>query len=149
MAVTATQGLVLADIADKIRGIDFAMLTTRSDTGRIIARPMSNNREVDFDGNSHFFAYDDTQMVADIARDPVVALGFQSKSGLFGQRPFVLAIEGRAELVRDPAGFAEHWHKALDGWFQRGIETPGLVMIKVHATHAHYWDGMDGGEISC
>jgi general stress protein 26 len=27
------------------------------------------------------------------------------------------------------------------------VDTPGLVMIKVRAERAHYWDGEDEGEI--
>ena len=53
----------------------------------------------------------------------------------------------QAEIVRDMARFEEHWHKALDAWFKDGTDTPGLVMIKVHAERIHYWNGMDDGEV--
>ncbi len=42
----------LSDIAEKMRDIDIAMLSTHSDNGTIAARPMSNNRQVDYDGDS-------------------------------------------------------------------------------------------------
>lgn len=137
----------LPDIAEKMRDIDFTMLSTRAPGGAIGSRPMSNNREVDYDGDSYYFSYDDAQSVADIAADPQVGLSFQGKSGMLGMRPFFVAVEGKAELIRDKSRFAEHWTSGLDRWFPQGVDTPGLVMIKVHASRVHYWDGEDEGEL--
>ena len=109
---------------------------------------MSNNRDVDYDGNSYYFTTDDSQMVADIGRDKQVGLSFHGKSGLLGMRPFFVAVEGDADVVRDKAAFAEHWTKDLDRWFEQGIDTPGLVLLHVRATRIHYWDGEDEGEIA-
>ena len=138
----------LADISRIMRDIDFAMLSTHSEGGQIGARPMSNNRQVDYDGDSYYFALDDTRSVAEIARDPAVGLAFQAKSGLLGMRPVFLAVEGHAELIREHASFKQHWTTDLDRWFDQGIDTPGLVLIKVHAVRVHYWDGEDEGEVA-
>ena len=138
----------LADLSEKMRDIDFAMLSTHTAGGAIGARPMSNNRDVEYDGDSFYFAHDSARSVHDIAADPQVGLSFLGKSGLLGRRPFFVAVEGRAELIRDKAQFAEHWTTDLDRWFEQGVETPGLVLIKVAATRVHYWDGEDEGEIA-
>lgn len=137
----------LSDLSEKMRDIDFCILVTHGEGGEIGGRPMSNNREVDYDGDSFFFTSEETRMVSEIKRDPRVALSYQGSSGILGQRPFMAHIEGRAELVRDKSRFAEHWSSDLDNWFEHGTDTPGLVMIKVHAGRVHYWDGMDEGEI--
>jgi general stress protein 26 len=137
----------LADLSEKMRDIDFTMLSTRAANGAIGSRPMSNNRDVEYDGDSFFFTSEDTQMVQDISRDPIVGLTLQGKSGMLGMRPFFVAIEGRAELIRDKAKFAEHWTKDLDRWFEQGIDTPGIVLIKAHAESVHYWDGEEEGEV--
>jgi general stress protein 26 len=42
----------LSDISEKMRDIDIAMLCTHTEGGAIAGRPMSNNREVDYDGDS-------------------------------------------------------------------------------------------------
>ena len=139
--------LSLSDISEKMRDIDFTMLSTRTEGGALAARPMSNNREVDYDGDSYFFTCDETRLVADIMRDPNVGLAYQAKSGMLGMKPFFVAVEGRAEAIKDKARFEEHWHKELDAWFKEGVDTPGLTLIKVYAERLHYWDGYDSGEL--
>ncbi|MDB5964385.1 MAG: pyridoxamine 5-phosphate oxidase [Polaromonas sp.] len=131
----------LSELSEKMRKIDIAMLTTHSDGGAMAGRPMSNNGEVDYDGDSWYFTWEQSRMVADIRRDPKVALAFQA------EKAFLVAVEGKAELVSDKAAFKEHWTPGLDRWFKDGVDTPGLVMIRVHASRIHYWDGEDDGEI--
>jgi general stress protein 26 len=137
----------LPDLAKRMRDIDFAMLATHTDGGAIAARPMSNNRQVEYDGDSWFFADGNTRMVADIERTSDVSLTYQGTAGLLGMRPFFIAIEGHARLVRDKTLFAAHWTSGLERWWPQGIETPDLVLIQVTGERAHYWDGEDEGEL--
>lgn len=137
----------LQDISEKMRDIDFTILSTRSDKGSIAGRPMSNNREVEFDGDSFFFTYSDTRSVSDIRGDPRVGLAYQSKSGMLGMKPFFLTVEGEASLIDDKAQFKEHWTKDLEDWFKDGVDTPGMMLIKVEARRLHYWDGTDEAEL--
>jgi general stress protein 26 len=139
--------LSLKQISEKMRDIDFAVLSTRTEGGALAGRPMSNNREVEFDGDSYFFACDDARTVSDIQRDPNVGLAYQAKSGMLGLKPFFLTLEGRASLIKDKARFAEHWNRDLDSWFKQGIDTPGLTLIKVRAERLHYWDGYEEAEL--
>ena len=139
--------LRLPEISEKMRDIDFAILSTRTEGGAVAGRPMSNNRQVEFDGDAYFFTCGDTRTVADIERDPQVGLAYQGKSGMLGVKPFFITVEGDGELIRDKARFAEHWTKDLDAWFKQGVETPDLTMIKVRAKRLHYWDGYDEGEL--
>jgi general stress protein 26 len=139
--------LTLKQIADRMAGIDFGMLSTRAAGGALASRPMSNNGEVEYRGDSYFFSYEDTRKVADITRDARVGLTFTGTKGLLGRPPLFIAIEGEAELIRDKAAFAERWTSGLEHWFEQGIDTPGLILIKVAARRVHYWDGDDEGEI--
>jgi general stress protein 26 len=139
--------MTLSDLSDKMRDIDFAMLSTRAEGGQIAARPMSNNGDVDYDGDSFFFTFEQSHTVQDIQRDPQVGLSFTGAKGLLGKPPMFISVEGNAELIRDKAAFEAHWTKDLDYWFKDGIDTPGIVLIKVHASRLHYWDGQDDGEI--
>jgi len=131
----------LADIAERIKEIDFAMLTTVASDGGIASRPMSNNQDVEYDGDSYYFTSDEADMVSEIAANSNVGLTFH------GEGAFFIAVAGHAELIRDKVAFEEHWTSDLDEWFEDGVDTPGLVLIKVHADRLHYWDGEDSGEI--
>ena len=137
----------LSDISEAMRDIDFCMLSTRTAAGGIAARPMSNNREVDYDGDSYFFACDDAHSIGEIEADPNVGLTYHGKDHLLGRPGIFISIEGKAELIRDKAQFEKHWTKGLERWFKEGTDTPGLVLIKVHADRLHYWDGGEEGDV--
>ncbi|WP_396595108.1 pyridoxamine 5'-phosphate oxidase family protein [Brevundimonas sp. R86498] len=140
--------LILKELSKKMRAIDFTMLTTRTAGGALTSRPMSNNGEVDYDGDSWFFTTEDAGMVGDIMADPIVGLTLTGERGLLGKPGIFIAIEARAELIRDKTLFAEHWTRGLDRWFPQGIETPGLVLIQAHASRIAYWDGEDEGDLA-
>jgi general stress protein 26 len=145
----AKKTLTLAELSEYLRDIDFCMLTTVSDGG-LAGRPMSNNRDVEFDGDCYFFSDGDSRTVTDLERDSTVALAFQGSAGVMGVvgKPGIfIAIEGKGEPIRDKAQFARHWRKELKRWWPAGIDTPGLTLIKVAADRIHYWDGDAEGEI--
>ena len=139
--------MTLPELAKKIRDIDFCMLLTKSEGGEIAGRPMSNNRDVDYDGDSWFFIMEDTRTFADIQRDPKVALALQGSKSLLGAPGIFINIEGEAEVFRDKALMRQHWVPDLERWWKDGIDTPGLLLLKVHAGRIHYWDGEDEGEL--
>ena len=140
----------MADISEAMRDIDFCTLATHTAGGAIGARPMSNNRNVDFDGDAWFFTYDNRQMVNDIGGDPNVGVTYMGSAGLkgiLGAPGAFFHVVGKAAVIRDKARFAEHWDKSLDRWFPKGPHTPGTVLIKVTAERIHYWDGEEDGEV--
>ncbi len=141
----------LKDISDAMREIDFCTLATRTADGAIASRPMSNNRNVDYDGDSWFFTYDDRQMIRDIESDAHVGatyMGDPGVMGLFGKPGLFIHVEGQASLVRDRASFQVHWEKGLDRWFPQGPATASLIMVRVTARRIHYWDGMEEGDVA-
>lgn len=140
--------MTLSDISKEMRDIDIAMLSTRATGGEIAGRPMSNNGDVEYDGDSFFFARERAHLITDIERDPNVGLSFQGSKGLLGSPPVFISVEGKATVIRDRAQFNEHWCSDLDDWFEDGVDTPDLVLIKVHASRIHYWDGKDEGELT-
>jgi general stress protein 26 len=142
-----TQEMTLQDLAKKIGDIDFTMLSTRAAGGEIAARPMSNNGDVEYDGDSWFFTSEEAEMVSEIEREPQIGLSLQGKSGLLGKPPIFISIEATAELIRDKAAFQQHWTSSLDRWFPQGPDTPGIVLIKAHAKRIKYWDGEEQGEV--
>lgn len=139
--------MTLPELSAKMRDIDFGMLSTRAENGAMASRPMSNNGEVEFQGDAFFFAHGDARTVVDIGRDNQVGLTFTGAAGLLGKPPLFIAIEGTAELIRDKAAFSDRWTTDLDHWFEQGVDTPGLTLIKVHADRIHYWDGAHEAEV--
>jgi general stress protein 26 len=140
--------LTLHDLSKKMARLDFTMMATRSADGTITARPMSNNGDVAYHGDSYFFAYRDSRKVADLRADPRTTLSYTGAAGMLGGLPLFVAVEGRAALIEDRQAFADHWTKDLDRYFPEGIDTPGIVMIRVDADRIRYWDGSDEGEIT-
>lgn len=131
----------LKDLAKEMKGIDICFLSTHGADGDVRTRPMSNNGEVDYDGESHFFALDTTFTVQDVSNDSRVALGFTGKHWKF------IAVQGTATLSKDKQAFKDHWSKDLDLWFQEGIDTEGLTLIRVKAQRIHWWDKASEGEL--
>lgn len=140
--------LTLPELAKKMKDIDFTMLSTRTASGAIAARPMSNNGDVEYDGDSWFFGFEDSGGVEDIKRDPSVGLSLHGGKSLLGKPGLFIAVEGAAELIHDKAAFKAHWTHDMDRWAEQGPDTPGIVLIKVHASRIHYWDGEDEGEFT-
>ncbi len=141
-------GMDLADVAEALKDIDFVMLNTHTDGGQIAGRPMSNNRQVEYDGDSWFFVDQDSRVFSEARRDPNVTLSVQGSKGLLGKPPLFLCIEGKAEIVDDLATLEEHWVSELKRWWPDGPATPGIALLKVRATRIHYWNGEDQGEAS-
>jgi general stress protein 26 len=137
----------LEDISERMAGIDIAVLSTHTEGGQIANRPMSNNGDVAYDGTSYYFTFEEARAVRDIQANPNVALGFVGEGGIFTDAIYV-AVEGSAELVRDKAAFKAHWTSDLDRWFEKGVDTPNIVLIKVKATRITYWDGEEEGEVT-
>src|SRR5687767_8728355 len=73
---TMRMAKTMQDISEAMRDIDVCTLSTHTGGGSIGARPMSNNRNVEFDGDAWFFTYENRQMVNDIGGDPNVGVTY-------------------------------------------------------------------------
>ena len=137
MTETTSRTTDLQAVAELLAKLDICMLTTRADDGTLHGRPMSNNGDVEFDGDSWFFARDDSRKVVEIEATPAVELAFiDTANGVW------INVEGTASIVRDDVERKrELWHEALDRWFEDGPEDPEVVLIKVEARHIDAWSG--------
>lgn len=131
----------LAYISIKMKNIDLCMFTTKSGRGSLSSRPMSNNGDVKYDGNSYFFSFEKSQKVKDITNDAAVSLDFITKDNLF------INVTGKAKIIKSKTAMEEHWVPSLNKWFDKGVDTPGVVMIAVKAGRIKYWHKMQQGEI--
>jgi general stress protein 26 len=125
----------LAAIAALLRQLDICMLTTRAEDGGLHGRPMSNNGDVEYDGDSWFFAEDGSRKVLEIDADARVELAFIDTS-----RATWINVEGDAVVIRDdPDRKRALWIDDLERWFENGPDDPGVVLIKVSARHIDAW----------
>ena len=132
-----------------MKKIDICMMTTRNSRDMLESRPMSNNRDVEYEGESFFFALDAMELVRDIKAHPQVCLVFEEYRHLrLSSHRLYICVSGEAELIQDRHTMERHWKPELDKWFDKGIDTPGLTLVQVNAKHIKYWDGMEHGEVS-
>ena len=130
-------------VADMMRDLDFCMLTTRSGDGELRARPMSNNGEVEFDGDVWFFSATDSRKVAEIQAESGVELSYADI-----ERFRFISMSGDATIVRDEKKKRELWVEELERWFDGGPESDDIVLIKVTPRTVAWWNGEDSGEVN-
>ena len=131
----------LAVIAKTMKDLDICMMSTNGPRGVVNTRPMSNNRDVKYNGESFFFSYTNTRKINDIRRTASVSLSFTGKSGTY------FIVNGKARLIKDKSIWEQHWDDSLNQWFKKGINTSGIVLIAVMASHIKYWMNYKEGDI--
>lgn len=131
----------LSAVARKMRGMDLCMLTTVSSFGRLASRPMSNNGEVEYDGTTYFFTWDDSRMAKDIRKNKHVQLNFRADKGFL-----FVSVQGEARVLHDKRVMKDHWREELRQWFEDGLDTPGIALLRVDAKRIQWW-GEEDGEI--
>lgn len=113
-----------------IKGIDIAMVTTQSEEG-LVSRPMKT-QEVEFDGDLWFFTKMQTDKYDEIKHDSHVNVAYVGKS--------YVSVRGKAEIVDDLEKKKEYWTKAHEKIMQTNYDDPNVILIKIKAEAAEYWE---------
>lgn len=116
-----------------LKDFSTVMLTTTTDERHFHARPMAV-AQVDSNCDSWFFTDRSSPKVDEIRHDQHVLLTCQKDHSQY------LALTGIAELVTDKAKAAELWKESFKVWFPDGVEDPNLLVVRVRAERAEYWD---------
>ena len=122
------------DVAALINRIDICVLASRAEDGELHARPMSNNGEADWDGQSWFLAPSDGRLVAELRANPEAVTTYRAETGY----TFV-TISGRTTLETDPSLKRRLWLDELERWFPNGPEDPNVTLIRLDAEAAQWW----------
>ncbi|MGD6903178.1 pyridoxamine 5'-phosphate oxidase family protein [Bacillus infantis] len=117
-------------LRELIKDVDTAMLTTVSEEG-LVSRPMKT-QEVEFDGDLWFFTKKETDKYDEILHDKDVNVAYAGKS--------YVSVRGRAEIVEDIGKKKELWSKMYEKIMQTSYDDPSVVLIKVKAEAAEYWE---------
>ena len=121
-----------AKVHELIKDARIAMLTTVSTEGQLVSRPMAT-QQTEFGGDVWFFAEAASPKIDDIERDARVNVAYSS--GNF------VSLAGTASIVRDVAKKRELWDANAAAWFgDKDPEDPSVVLVKVDAATAEYWD---------
>ncbi|MCF0095097.1 pyridoxamine 5'-phosphate oxidase family protein [Micromonospora sp. MH99] len=121
-------------VTELVRAARICMLTTIALDGRQVSRPMGL-QEAEFDGDLWFFAYADSAKVRQIRVNPEVNVAFSDQ-----KHNAWVSVSGTATEGFDAERAQRLWNPVLKVWFPDGLDTPGLTLIKVHASSAEYWD---------
>ncbi|KQO62333.1 pyridoxamine 5'-phosphate oxidase family protein [Curtobacterium sp. Leaf261] len=122
-------------VAELVKDAKVAMLTTMTEDGKHVSRPMAL-QEVEFDGDLWFFAYDNSAKAQQIGVHAEVNVSFSDTKGHSWT-----SLAGTASIVHDRQKAEQLWAKPLQAWFPDGLDTDGLALIKVEAESAEYWEG--------
>lgn len=121
-------------LAELIKDVQIAMLTTQDTDGTLHSRPMAT-QQVEFDGDLWFFTGQSTPKVDEVEQERHVNVSYAKPDD-----NLYVSISGTAQTVRDPAKMKELWNPIYKAWFPKGLDDPDLVLLKVHVNQAEYWD---------
>lgn len=128
----------LARLKELVEDIDFTMLTTHDEAGNLVSRPMST-REVDDQGAIWFFTSDRSKKVDEVEADHDVGLSYLDAKGM----RFV-SVAGTARVVHDRAIMERLYSPSLDIWFEDGLDTPDIALLRVSIREAEFWEPAHG-----
>lgn len=124
----------VAELSAKIKPVRFAMFTTLDQYGHLISQPMTQ-QEIDPDGGLWFYTSTSTTLWENIAAHPHVNLSYtHSEDSLY------VSVSGSAERVVDRARIKQLWNPMVAAWFPHGPDDPHVVLVRVAAHTAEYWD---------
>lgn len=122
-------------LAELIKDIRVAMLSTVAEDGSIHSRPMATANTDHFDGTLWFFTDIDSAKVFEVRQDSHVNVSYSDP----GTNTYV-SVSGTAMLSRDRQKATELWSPAMKAWFPEGTSDPKLALLRVDVSRAEYWD---------
>jgi general stress protein 26 len=126
-------------VADLLEDERIAVFTTTAPDGTLMSRPMAL-QEVEFDGDLWFFAARDSRKVTHVTAHPQVNVATAGSDSW-------VSLTGHAVVVDDLAKKRELWNSGVAAWFPDGPDDAGIVLLRVEAASAEYWDN-PGGKIA-
>jgi len=123
-------------VAELLEDERTGLLTTIAPDGTLISRPMAL-QEVEFDGDLWFFAERGSRKVAHVRANPQVNVTTSGSSSW-------VSLTGHAVVIDDLEKKRKLWNTVVEAWFPDGPEDPDVVLLRVEAASAEYWDTPGG-----
>lgn len=124
----------ISTLADMIKEIGVAMLTTVMPDGTLRSRPMIS-AEPEFDGDLWFFTKKTAPKVDEVQENTQVNVVFASP-----RDQHYVSISGVAQVVRDERKAEILWDPKYGVWFPGETDASNLGLLKVAVERAEYWD---------
>lgn len=124
----------IAKIAELIKDIRIAMMTTAAPDGSFDSRPMATQK-TEFDGTVYFLTRQESGKVHEVADDSHISLVYADP----GDAKYV-SVKGRASVSRDEPKIHELWNPMYKAWFPGGEEDPSIGVLRVDVTEAQFWE---------
>ena len=129
---TPTREESIARLAEMVKEIRIAMLTTIGTDGKLHSRPMAT-QETPFAGEVLFLTGVESGKVEDIREDQEVNLTY------CGEKHIFVTMTGRATISNDRALIAALWSPIYKAWFPDGATDPSIRVLRIKIEEAEYW----------
>lgn len=124
----------IAKIAELIKAIRIAMMTTVAKDGTMSSRPMAIQDEP-FNGTLWFLTRQGSEKVGELAEDQHVTLTFaEPKDSKY------ITLKGVASVNQDRGKIKELWNPLYKAWFPNGENDPEIAVLRVEVSEADYWE---------
>jgi general stress protein 26 len=121
-------------VAELVKGIHIAMMTTMSEDGTMSSRPMAV-QNTPFDGTLWFLTRSTSGKIDEIQHDSDVTLTFaEPKDSKY------ISLKGKAALSRDKEKIKELWNPMYKAWFPKGEDDPEIAVLRVDVHVGNYWE---------
>ena len=129
----------ITKLVELIKDIKITMFTTIDADGHFVSRPMAQQL-TEPDGDLWFFAERDSRLVEQVTANPHVGLTLTDTSTW-------ISIDGEAQVVDDRDKAKDLWNTFVEAWLPQGPDDPSVLLLKVDAHTAEYWD-TPGGRVA-
>lgn len=130
--LTGSEGI--KKIAELIKGIKIAMMTTAAPDGSFDSRPMAT-QQAEFDGSVYFLTRQESGKVHELANDSHISLLYADKD----EGKYV-TVKGKGTVYRDEAKIHDLWNPLYKAWFPEGENDPAIGVLRVDVSEAQYWE---------
>lgn len=122
----------IAKIAELIKGIPVAMLTTVTEDGHLHSRPMAT-QVIPLKGEILFLTGEHSGKVDEVRKEHEVALTYT------GNHTFV-TVSGRGTISNDRSLVKRLWMPIFEARFPGGVDDPEIRVLHIEIDTAEYWE---------
>lgn len=124
----------MVKVAELVKGIRIAMMTTVGKDGTMSSRPMAVQDEP-FNGTLWFLTRRGSSKIEELAGDRHVTLTFaEPKDSKY------ITLKGIATFSQDQSKIDALWNPMYKAWFPKGKNDPEITVLRVEVDEADYWE---------